>query len=550
MRYLPHFGVFMIVLTMAGAVNAAVYLVDPVHPAADDAGPGTEDKPWKSLEPAISKVVAGDIVWVGEGEFPKPMLKKSGKADGWITFRSVPGRKAKVAGVDLGKTKFVRIQGFHLVGSVALGGADDIELIENFFDGAGLAGATPFKDNNSRHYPTNIRIAYNEMRDVQQGMKVAGHRWVLESNEIRRLLMKSDRGDADYTRVFGNDHVYRYNFFHGTKREEIGKAHIDVMQFFDNNGEILNNLLVHDNVFFDFHQGMMATAGKPDHAANCTFTRNIYWGGPWSAWGLNLNHIPGVKAERNTFYEIKWFGVGIRGKRASEGIVRNNLFHTMSQAINTRDNEPQREGNLLFKADAKAAGENNKVEIDPMLVDPAAGNFRLQKNSPAIKAGVDGEDIGALEYPNVYWVDPRHPAASDDGFGYAGRPYRTVAKALEVAQEGETIILRGGTYRETVKIKPGVNLRVLDGETARISCADLIDAWERRADGSWAAPLAAAPKLLLRDGQKLADYQYDAGEKKLVITHGDPRIHEIETVVRPANALPKIAGLEHVNALP
>jgi hypothetical protein len=65
-------------------------------------------------------------------------------------------------------------------------------------------------------------------------------------------------------------------------------------------------------------------------------------------------------------------------------------------------------------------------------------------------AGTGGMSIGALGYPNVYSVDPRHPAASDEGFGYPGRPYKTVKAALDAAVTGETVILRGGVYRETL----------------------------------------------------------------------------------------------------
>jgi hypothetical protein len=170
-----------------------------------------------------------------------------------------------------------------------------------------------------------------------------------------------------------------------------------------------------------------------------------------------------------------------------------------------------------------------------MLVDAENRDFRLKKGSPAIGAGKGGATIGALEYPNVYYVDPRHPAASDEpAWGYPGVPLATVAKACAVAQARETIVLRGGVYRETLRpASDGVTIRAMKGEKVVVSGADLIEGWQREANGNWSAPLAAEPKKLLRDGQPWGEVTYDKDAKRLTVkTGGDPRLHVFETVVR------------------
>jgi hypothetical protein len=258
------------------------------------------------------------------------------------------------------------------------------------------------------------------------------------------------------------------------------------------------------------------------------------------AWGLDVIQTPDVTIENNTFAGITWCGVGLRGKESTHGQIRNNLFYDMQQAVldgNKDDFTPANpvvEYNLTFKT-APLADEKNINGKDPMLVDAERRDFRLTKGSPAVGAGRGGVTIGALEYPNVYYVDPRHPAAQDEpAWGYPAVPLASLAKACAIAQPGETIILRGGVYREVLAPRnDGVTVRAMPGEKVTISGADLIEGWQREAEGSWSAPLAAEPKKVLRDGQPWREFRYDKAAKRITMkTSGDPRLHVFETILR------------------
>ncbi len=88
-------------------------------------------------------------------------------------------------------------------------------------------------------------------------------------------------------------------------------------------------------------------------------------------------------------------------------------------------------------------------------------------------------------------------------------------------------------YRETLRLRSdGVTIRAMKGESVTISGADLIEGWQRQADGSWSAPLPAKPKQILRDGQPWVEFGYDETAKRITVKGGDPRLHVFETVVR------------------
>jgi hypothetical protein len=255
-------------------------------------------------------------------------------------------------------------------------------------------------------------------------------------------------------------------------------------------------------------------------------------------WGPDIIQTLDVTIENCTISTVNWAAIGLRGKESTGGLIRNNILCEAQRAVDDRMDfspaNPVIEYNLTFKT-APLAGGTNRNDQDPLFVDPQKRNFRLRQGSPAIGAGQGGVTVGALEYPNVYYVDPRHPAAADEpAWGYPAVPMASLAKACAIAQPGEMIVLRGGVYREVLAPKnDGVTIRAMKGEKVTISGADLIESWQRQADGGWSAPLAAAPRKILRDGHPWREFRYDEAAHRIVVqTGGDPRLHVFETVVR------------------
>jgi hypothetical protein len=303
------------------------------------------------------------------------------------------------------------------------------------------------------------------------------------------------------------------------------------------------DLLFEYNTCFDFHQmAMVESAPHTGSVRGWTFRHNIVSPNSWAmrgGWGPDIIQTLDVTIENCTISTVNWATIGLRGEESTGGLIQNNILCEAERAVVDGDEDfsaadPVVEYNLTFKT-APVTGETNINGKDPLFVDPENRNFRLKKGSPAFGAGKDGVTIGALEYPNVYTVDPRHPGASDEpAWGYPGVPLASLAKACAMAEPGETIVLRGGVYREVLAPRnDGVTVRAMKGEEVTISGADLIERWKREADGSWSAPLAAEPRKVLRDGQPWIESNYDKAAKRLTVkTGGDPRLHVFETVLR------------------
>jgi hypothetical protein len=540
-----------------GQARVATYVVDQAAPGAADTNPGTEERPFQTVQHAADVARPGDTIYVMAGQYDERVKVKAGGTEGKpIAFLVRPRRSVTVCGFDLEASQ-IRVEGFEITAgkpatAVQLRGSH-CEIVDNYIHDMMVAVngtvGKPSADGNTRDYSAvaHNRIAYNKVYHCEYGFILGGEDWLVENNEVSRLFMyapgnKND--DCDYSRFFGKGCIQRYNYYHGSLRPEIKTAHVDCLQTFTNNGEISQGLVFEHNTCFDFHQMcMVESAPHLGSVQGWTFRHNIVSANAPTmrgGWGPDIIQTLDVTIENCTIATVSWAAIGLRGRESTGGQIRNNILCEAQRAVDDRMDfspaNPVIEYNLTFKT-APLAGATNLNDKDPLFVDSQKRNFRLRQGSPAIGAGSGGMTIGALEYPNVYYVDPQHPGASDEpAWGYPAVPLASLTKACAIAQPGETIILRGGVHREVLAPKnDGVTIRAMSGEKVTISGADLIEGWQRQADGSWSAPLAGANNHapLLRDGRPWREFHYDQAAQRITVkTGGDPRLHVFEVVRR------------------
>jgi len=92
---------------------------------------------------------------------------------------------------------------------------------------------------------------------------------------------------------------------------------------------------------------------------------------------------------------------------------------------------------------------------------------------------------------NIYVAANGNDASS----GSSEAPYLTIQKAANIAQVGDTIWIRGGTYRESVSLsrdgtaEQHIVFSAYPGEEVIISGCDLLTGWSELGNGIWEAPM-------------------------------------------------------------
>ena len=83
---------------------------------------------------------------------------------------------------------------------------------------------------------------------------------------------------------------------------------------------------------------------------------------------------------------------------------------------------------------------------------------------------------------------------SDKNSGTAEAPFLTISRAAKLAEEGDTVTVHEGVYREWVKPEHGARndlarivYRAAEGEKVVIKGSEVLEGWTKTEDGKWTA---------------------------------------------------------------
>jgi PKD repeat protein len=411
----------LVALEAAHAAGSGLY-VDRTMSTCADGGSGTTQAPFCTIAAAVSKLQAGDTVYVGNGTYAetvKPTV--SGTAAMPVTVTAWPGRHPSVGagvanGVLVSSRSYVTISDLLVSGTTGAGisvsGGDHIALIDNEVTRSGQ--------------PVQGKVA--------QGIRLSGTTAGLvqgnttHHNSDHGILLT---GGTTGTTVSGN--ISSFNA-EGYQRNANG---IDVIS----PGNTLIGNVTHDNEDSGIN---FYTGGNNNLAAdNVTYNNGDH--------GIDDFNVTGGRLIGNTVFHNCTSGINVEGT-SGDYVVENNV--AVDNAVYPAYNGiacSRRAGNIgiwdsapatttvdhnlvylskpgtmyVFKTSytslaamsAATGQEKHGVQGDPRFADAAAADFTPLAGSPAIdrgNSGVSGEQtLDAAGSPRV--DDPATPNSQAEG---------------------------------------------------------------------------------------------------------------------------------------
>lgn len=113
---------------------------------------------------------------------------------------------------------------------------------------------------------------------------------------------------------------------------------------------------------------------------------------------------------------------------------------------------------------------------------------------------------GPICLARTLWVEAGSQVEAEDGS--PGKPFHTISGALQVAAAGDTVVVRQGVYRESLRIpsgEPGTpfTLRAQEGQRVVVTACQPVEGWQDSGEGLWTAAIDFLPDALYQSRRPL-----------------------------------------------
>ena len=422
----------LLLLPLAAAEAATYY----VATSGNDTNPGTQALPFRTIAKGVATAVDGDSVQVGAGTYAEHVA--------WSTKGLV------LQGAGAGQSI---IDGGGNGTCLALTSVPAAGRIEGFTfqNGAASSGAAGGLTNNGNGSPTVIRCAFNNhtgsgTTGLGAFTTAAGDPILINctfsNNTVSAVVMSGGT-----LTVSGSTFTNNRGFFGGAMDLRNGTATVTACVLRGNSSATFNNQVGLKNAIINLINSVIV-----DTSTVTGEVRFALEAQPGGAYILNST-ITGTQAF-------------VRGQNGSSLEMRNSILRgsdannhgiatvTGSTALVTHSNV------------ANGFPGQGNIAADPLFVNAAAANYRLQSTSPCRDTGfafvlpptdLEGvtritgtrPDMGAHEFwtsASGSWFVDKALGNDTTGAGSPGAPFKTVVKAIAVASAGHSINFKQGNY--------------------------------------------------------------------------------------------------------
>jgi len=290
-------------------------------------------------------------------------------------------------------------------------------LESNYIHFATRGGIMLYADPGAYTETSHCIVRNNRLyQNSQSGIEVHGRNHLVEGNEVwgtiqyhPKWINPPDWVDADGIHFFGSGHIIRKNYIHDILYgiPENKDPHIDCFQTWsDKNHEAASNIVIEKNRCENAQAQSPEESGTGLMIQNSTgalFIRNNIINAFVNVYLANDND---VSILNNTFISnpnlnTDFDPVGVSVNHSTNIYLENNIFYNLPGHIVYIKGDGIFSGkNLAYRDDGKALystdtynPSNDLWNIDPLFVDPAAGDYHLKMTSPAIDAGLSLTDV-------------------------------------------------------------------------------------------------------------------------------------------------------------
>jgi parallel beta-helix repeat protein len=370
--------------TSSGTVAPTTTAVPPglwVSPAGNDKNNGSAQAPFRTLRHAISKLKAGDTLYLTDGEYRDApdtdtqyrLQNLNGSPDKWTVIAAAPGARPRLVGgewatLKIEKSSYVEVRGLETIGTadvdkkptsgIEIRDSHHIRVIGNYVHNGGGGGVGA--------------IGSNHVDFIGNYISGMGKWNPFQTSGISTFEMRDIGGpagpDGVTIRIIGN-------VVYGT--ENITLPYYGGAEVTD------GNCIIVDSTDPNVYKGIA-------YIANNVCSNN---GGR----GIHVFQAGNVVAVNNTMYHntqtsvLREIGGELSTVAATNVTFRNNL-------VMARDNRKaahvHKSTNVVFDNNLFAeaistdvGGKGNKVVADVGVRNPDGGDFELRPDSPAIEAG-------------------------------------------------------------------------------------------------------------------------------------------------------------------
>jgi len=451
-RLLPSVSVFCSVIAALAVPCTAWAATYYVSVAGNDAHPGSEAQPWRSIQKAASTAVAGDVVYVKAGTYNEQVVvANSGTAGNYITFTVHANDVVTIDGtgitmpawpsglIHLEGRNYIKVSGFRVVNAgpnqnncgIYVDTCHDIIIENNYTYNTVSSGIGVWDCQNIILDGNEVELACND--GEQECISVASTtNFDVRNNHVHHGGPGTNGGegicpkDGSFNgRVYGN-HVHDLPIKLGIYVDAWDKHTFDI--------EIFNNV-VHDCG----NDGFTLASEQGGLLENIYVYNNIAYNNRNIGVSVTPNgDVPNspmktLKIVNNTLYNNGWTtvaepwggGIGVDSPNLTDLTIRNNIVsqNLLYQiAIESFGQNVSTDHNLIdgFRGElAEETRGSNFVEGTPGFANPAVADFHLLENSLAVDNGL-AADAPAVDYDG----NPRPQGAGYDigAFEYSANP--------------------------------------------------------------------------------------------------------------------------------